>query len=300
MTKNQILKAFENINVWTRGDERAPHKPLLILYALGKCHRGEDRLISYKEIDKGLRPLLIEYGPVRRSYHTEYPFWRLQHDGIWEVPNSQHLIRRRSHPDKGHADAKKSELLKYDISGGFQETIYDSLRKDKRLIGEVTNIILQNNFPETMHQDILDEVGLEIGSPTQDDPKRDSEFRSRVIRAYEHRCAICGYDVRMGASSLGLDAAHIKWHQARGPHTEDNGLALCVLHHKIFDRGAITVSNDYQILVSQEVHGSNGLNEWLLRFHCKKMNMPQSPAFAPKKDYLDWHFREVFKKPARH
>ena len=38
--------------------------------------------------------------------------------------------------------------------------------------------------------------------------------------------------------TLGIEAAHIKWHQAGGPDTEDNGLALCTLHHKRFDRGA--------------------------------------------------------------
>jgi hypothetical protein len=28
------------LQVWTRGDERAPHKPLLLLYALGRCSGG--------------------------------------------------------------------------------------------------------------------------------------------------------------------------------------------------------------------------------------------------------------------
>ena len=31
-----LLKQFEDLNVWRRGDERPPHKPLLILYALGQ------------------------------------------------------------------------------------------------------------------------------------------------------------------------------------------------------------------------------------------------------------------------
>src|SRR5436189_6378643 len=36
--------------------------------------------------------------------------------------------------------------------------------------------------------------------------------------------------------------AHIRWHQAGGPDIENNGLALCVLHHKTFDLGAFTLS----------------------------------------------------------
>jgi hypothetical protein len=41
--------------------------------------------------------------------------------------------------------------------------------------------------------------------------------------------------------SVALDAAHIRWHQAGGPDEEANGLALRVLHHKLFDLGAFTV-----------------------------------------------------------
>ena len=33
-------------------------------------------------IDGELRELLIEFGPGRKSYHPEYPFWRLQNDVV--------------------------------------------------------------------------------------------------------------------------------------------------------------------------------------------------------------------------
>ena len=54
---------------------------------------------------------------------------------------------------------------------------------------------------------------------------------------------------------VALEAAHIKWRQAGGPDLEVNGLALCSLHHKLFDRGAFTLSNQLVILVSDDAHG---------------------------------------------
>jgi predicted restriction endonuclease len=42
----------------------------------------------------------------------------------------------------------------------------------------------------------------------------------------ERRCAICGYDTKVGQWDLALDAAHIQWHQAAGPSILQNGLAL--------------------------------------------------------------------------
>ena len=86
MTKtDQILERFRHLNVWKRGDVRAPHKPLLVLYALGRLQAGSDRLIPYSEIDGPLTRLLDEFGPPRRSAHPELPFYHLQTDGVWEI-----------------------------------------------------------------------------------------------------------------------------------------------------------------------------------------------------------------------
>jgi HNH endonuclease len=53
----------------------------------------------------------------------------------------------------------------------------------------------------------------------------------------------------------GLEAAHIKWFQARGPDVVQNGLALCSLHHKIFDLGAFTVlPESHQIVFRRHLH----------------------------------------------
>lgn len=49
MDKEDILERLENLNVWRRGDQRAPHKPLLVLLGLAKIARGEERLNPFEE-----------------------------------------------------------------------------------------------------------------------------------------------------------------------------------------------------------------------------------------------------------
>lgn len=64
---------------------------------------------------------------------------------------------------------------------------------------------------------------------------RESGFRNRVLSAYGHGCAMCGIQLRL------LDAAHIL--PAEHPDSTDgtdNGVALCVLHHRAFDRTLVT------------------------------------------------------------
>lgn len=65
---DEIRRRVDAINVWKRGDQHAPHKPLLLLLALAKLSRGEPRLIPYVEIDPKLTELLREFGPVRKAY----------------------------------------------------------------------------------------------------------------------------------------------------------------------------------------------------------------------------------------
>jgi putative restriction endonuclease len=93
MDNDAVLRLFDKLNVWSRGDQRAPHKPLLVLYALGRWSRGETADIPFKQVDADLTGLLKEFGPPRQSYHTEYPFWRLQNDDVWVVHATGPLIR---------------------------------------------------------------------------------------------------------------------------------------------------------------------------------------------------------------
>jgi putative restriction endonuclease len=52
-------------------------------------------MVEYAKVDADLGKLLVEFGPRRQSYHTEYPFWRLQNDGLWELTRTEGLTTRR-------------------------------------------------------------------------------------------------------------------------------------------------------------------------------------------------------------
>ena len=96
MTKTDaLLRQFRELNVWRRGDERAPHKPLLVLYALGQLQAGVDRLIPFDQLEKPLERLLEDFGPPRTSPHPELPFYHLQNDGVWEIDEQLPLTRRQ-------------------------------------------------------------------------------------------------------------------------------------------------------------------------------------------------------------
>lgn len=294
MTRDEIEQRFNSLQVWRRGTERAPHKPLLLLYALGHYSRGGERKIPYARVDEELRELLTEFGPTRSSYHPEYPFWFLQSDGLWEL---DHLVDLQ--PRTGGSNPPRGELMAKNVHGGLPEPIFRTLRTDPHLLAELAHHLLDAHFPVSIHDDILSAIGLDLEAVRRRRRSRDPAFRGLVLTAYEHRCAVCGFELRLGRHDLGLEAAHIMWYQAGGPDVVQNGLALCVLHHKLFDRGAFTLAGDGMVQVSELVHGGSRFEEYLLRFHGGFIREPQSSRYLPESRYVDWHRKEVFRGRAR-
>lgn len=285
-----IRRHFEDITVWKRGAQRAPHKPLLVLYALGKLERDQ-RWLPFSEIDEALTDLLEEFGPPRKRHHPEYPFWRLQNDDVWTVPHDEPLTRRSS-----NTDPLKSELLKHDVHGGFTEDVWSALHDDASLRHDVTRMLLDEHFPSSLHEDILDAVGLEVTfSRLARRLPRDPQFRIDVLRAYNHTCAVCGFDLKLDARPIGLEAAHIQWRQAQGPDEVSNGLCLCALHHKMLDKGAIHVTVDLHLRVAKAVHGSEPHMQRLRNRDGKRIRTPQRNAHYPTGDVVTWHANEVYR-----
>ena len=205
----RLLAKFESLKVWRAGDQRAPHKPLLAVWAIGRALAGEPRLAPFAEADRALRALLRDFGPHRARPHTEYPFWRLRKDGLWEVEGVD-LVTTTS-----NGDAHRRSLLEHNVHGGFPEAVHAALSADEDLAKQIAHALVDAHFPESLHGEILHAAGIEPAYVTMRRLPRDPRFPERVLEAYGHRCAVCGFAVRLNEKPIGLEAAHIKWHGAR-------------------------------------------------------------------------------------
>ncbi|WP_405283647.1 phosphorothioated DNA-binding restriction endonuclease [Gaopeijia maritima] len=290
MTSDELRARVADLSVWKRGSQRASHKPLLLLWALGRLVCDQARLTPYTTVDEGVRPLLEEFGPPRRSYHSEYPFWYLQNDGLWEVTGVSAARVREGKTSQ----PTKTELVRVGAEGGLTLPAWRLLKEDSGLVREVAETLLEVHFAETMHDDLLHAVGLErVEIVTR--RRRDPRFRDAVLIAYGYRCAFCGFDARLQHAPVGIEAAHIRWHQARGPDVVPNGLSLCALHHKLFDRGALTLAASGHIAVSPLVNGGSATDRWVVDLDGGEAEVPRSSAHHPDPAFLAWHRREVFR-----
>ncbi len=302
MDRDEFLRRLDAIKVWKHGDQRAPHKPLLLLLALARLQRGEKRLADYaRDVGGPLRDLLRRFGPTRSVLHPEAPFERLSRDDLWEVVADVELASIR-----GRGGLTERKLIDHGARGGFPEEVQRTLMADPVLVEQAAQKLLNDHFTSSLHDSIRDEVGLtrlaERAVPARARPTRDPGFRHAVLRAYERRCVVCGFDLRLDDHLVGLEAAHIRWHSHGGPDEVRNGLALCILHHRTFDRGAIGLeraARGFRLVVSDEVNGQSPAFQQLVDSHGKPIRKPQRARQTPDPDFVEWHRREVFRGSPR-
>ncbi|EPJ7334686.1 phosphorothioated DNA-binding restriction endonuclease [Citrobacter amalonaticus] len=284
-----LQQAIADMTIWRKGEQRAPHKPLLLLYVLAGYQQGHGRLFDYaSEVRDNLRSLLERFGPQRAQYRPDMPFWRLQGDGFWQLQNAERCSTFGSsrQPPAG-------ELVEFNVAGGFDKQHYDHLIKSKKLINSLARQILEAHFTESIQEELADELGFELQLLRR---QRDPLFRQQVLRAYNYECAICGYNMRHDNTSVALEAAHIKWKQYGGPCEIPNGLALCAIHHKAFDKGSIGLDESMRVQVSEAVNGSGIVGRLFWDFQGKIISLPQVKAYCPQDEFVDWHRREVFRR----
>jgi putative restriction endonuclease len=126
--------------------------------------------------------------------------------------------------------------------------------------------------------------------------RRDPTWREAIIQAWDRQCAFCGFDGQLLGATVGIDAAHVRWFALEGPEDPDNGLALCVLHHKLFDRGVLGVDLDLRIQVSTTFTARTDAGRALYDLGGHLLQARPGTAM-PAVEHLGWHRREVFKGP---
>lgn len=291
--ENDILNRFEAINIHKHGGNLSPHKPLLLLHALALLKNEQVECLTFRDTEKFVKPLIKTHvSNLSQSARVEYPYTRLandrDHGQFWWVDE---------HVKNASGDISRVEAYERNLKAGFTNDVLHAFRENPELIDRVAFKLLEDNFSPSLHRDILDSVGLYQFQDKLEAVyrmKRDSKFRKIVLTAYSERCAICKYDIKMNGVTLALEAAHIKMHAAGGPDKVTNGLALCVIHHKLFDLGIMTVDEDMKIHVIESVEGDFGkkLND---EFHDKSISLPRRDKMAPASQYIRWHNERIFK-----
>jgi putative restriction endonuclease len=279
-----------NVVTWKKGDKRAPHKPLLLLLASGNIQRGGKRLQLFEDIEPQLTRALELFGPAGRVATPQYPFWRLQHDGLWEVESDGPMRLRKSSDDP-----TKKALVERRARAGFISGYFDALRTDRAAQSRLIHQLLDAHFPPSIHEDIIAFFNLGIDVAEAEDNTPAGDFRQRVMKAYGWKCAVTHFSVGFQRAIFGVEPSFIRWPQAGGKSAVSNAIALTTLHRKLFHLGVFTIDAKYRLRVSRQASEDCLPPGLLNQFAGKEIVVPSDLYEQPDKECLEWHASEVFR-----
>jgi putative restriction endonuclease len=123
-------------------------------------------------------------------------------------------------------------------------------------------------------------------------PFRDRAFKYAVRSAYDNRCALTGLRLINGGGRPEVEAAHIRPVADDGPDTVRNGLALSGTVHWMFDRGLVSIDDDFKIIVAKKHVPDDAAR---LLNQSGVINLPKDRTLYPNAHYLKFHRDVVFK-----
>ena len=295
-TGTEALTRLATLRQHQQDGRRSPHKPLLVLLALGQLAVTGSSKLAWSDTATRLAALIKEFGPTSktgRAQSAAYPFTRLRSDGVWQLDHDvpMDLI---------------TPLAAGQVVGQFEPSLEAVLRANRALVHAAARGLVESHFPATLAPDILAAVGLDPDTVLRagdvlPDPsaetnarRRDPRWRAAVLQAWDRQCAFCGYDGQIAGATVGVDAAHVRWFAFDGPDGPDNGLALCALHHKLFDVGALGLEHALHIQVSATFTARATAGRALYDLHGTELQ-PRPGTTVPHPDHVTWHTQEVFK-----
>lgn len=301
MTRTELLEVLSGLRQAQVGGRRAPHKPLLLLWLLGRLANGGPDSVSYAEAAGPVSELVNDFGPpvsnaAAARHRAAMPFVHLERE-LWDLRDRVGSEIGPNVPERGRW------LLEHGAVGRLKPEAA-LLLSDGTTLAQAARLLLDQNFTPVLSDMILAAVGLDLEpsfeartmSQVARRRPRAAGFAEAVLRAYAYRCAMCEFDGRLGRNPVAIEAAHVRWHSWEGPDELTNAMALCSLHHALFDYGVVGLSPDHRIVVSPDYVGTSHAGSAVYKLDGQPILRPAHPD-QPSVDvvYINWHTVQVFK-----
>lgn len=316
-TLQKYLKAFSRLK---RGGTKyglAPHKPVLLLTIIELIENGaviDNQIVVDAQLVGTFKEnwLLL----VNTSHQEDFtqPFFYLQNeriegDNYWflqEMPGCQI-----------NAHIKSVSVLAKVCQYGYLATDLWLLLNDSISRTYLKQVLLDTYFPTTKNNllnakqhgegylhdqaaDLLEEPIAKlkhISKITEEDIfVRNGLFKRLVPRLYQQQCSFTGMSLSSTYKHNFIDACHIVPFSHSHNDKVTNGIALCPNMHRAFDRGLLSIDENYCILVSKHVNEEKGHPYALGQLEGKQIRLPKETIHFPAQDSLVWHRERVFKK----
>lgn len=172
-----LLDAIGGIRRSPQQYGQAPHKPLLLLFALARAQMGLPRLASFSDYEQPLNDLLARHGEGN-TQDAASPFWHLQNDGLWEVVrgDDESAVVESGSP---FGDPPMAILREQSVRGGLPKDVFELVSSHRYLFAAACQLVLESFEQENQVPDLIKHLHLEL-------PDDDAcDYREYALRRIE-------------------------------------------------------------------------------------------------------------------
>lgn len=290
----------------------APHKPILILSIIQLFERGiynNNQIFILPELVSAFKSNWSKL--VFSNHHPIFamPFYHMNSEFFWNlVPNAG---------CEKWIESKSSMRSLQNLTTAINFAFLNDELTELFLIPESRDIlkisILGKYFPETKSNygnnggedlpdiSILNEPSAEYRRKIIDLKNRVDEnafqeevfirgglFKREIPKIYNNTCAISGLRIDAVINVSMIDACHIVPFSEGYDDTLTNGIALCPNLHRAFDRGLISISDHFEVLLNKNFVENNS-NYNISQFEMQRISLPIDRRFHPTSENLFQH-----------
>jgi putative restriction endonuclease len=292
----------------------APHKPILLLSVISLFEKGlftNNQIYVLPELVASFKSNWAKLVVTNHFSIFALPFYHLSSEPFWKlVANAgceKWIESKSSMRSFGNlTTAVKYALIDIELSNLLLTSENRNILKmallDKYFPDAKSNFGLNGNDDDLPSETILHENSeiykqKIIGLKNQIDENAFQEeifirgglFKREIPKIYNHTCAISGLRISAVANVSMVDACHIVPFSEGYDDTLTNGIALCPNLHRAFDRGLISVSDDYTVLINKSFVENQKSTFNISQFAGQKIFLPFSEDLFPSLENISFH-----------
>ena len=321
---NKYLKYYAECFKSLRRDSNkkkgaAPHKPILLLSIIDLYNGGyisSPKVFITPEIVGRFKTNWSNYVSTSHDKNFALPYSHMSGEPFWKLipnPGCEKWVQAKSSLRSfrnlkiavSHAQidvelhkilldsSSRAILKKVILDTYFPTTSEYSPDNDSDMISDIKQQIFNDKEAEYSKRIISQQHFLDKNSYEEEIFVRSEIFKRELPRLYNYTCAISNLRIDATENISMIDACHIIPFGISHNDTIQNGISLCPNLHRAFDRGIISIDDNYRVLISSKFVESGSSTYSIKQYQGQRILLPSKEEYYPSKINLANH-RERF------
>ncbi|MFC0877078.1 HNH endonuclease [Saccharicrinis sp. FJH2] len=313
---NSIIQNILSLNRGVTKYGPAPHKPILLLAVIESFENGEITDNWIEITDDLFQHFHDIWRLLVKTPHTpnfSLPFYHLKNEkgDFWklitipgkQIPTtkSKSIKSFKALNDTVQAVQLSNEFFSSLLSPLTREELKDAILEKYLGVKDDYRKFDKLRYSAVIKKEILydpdENYSRKIIKQYSEVPKEEKEelivlrgsiFRKAILEIYDNQCSISGLKVLDLKNNPLVDACHITPFAESYIDTIRNGIAMSPTFHRAFDKGLISISDSYKVLVNPGLRDFNP-DSGLRKYENIEIHLPTEERFYPSQVHLKTH-----------